>query len=104
MKRANTVSVRPFCILARLIFWAMIKTAIIVKHEDNTPVWYPYDGLAVSITVAKWLFELCGWRTSTSDLPELTYQTEEIEWIEGDDYFPTNNTRVSVLGALMFLN
>ncbi len=82
----------------------MIKTSIIIDIANNTPIWLPHEGLAVSVSIAKWLFKFCGWKREESNYPDLTCQVDEVDWADGDLYFPCETTQLWILGSKLHLN
>ena len=81
----------------------MIKTGIILKVEDNFPVWHKNEGFAKSFEVAEWIFKYCGWATE-SRFPSLAHCVAIENWPNGNVYFPGSAIEHWVLGERIILN
>ena len=81
----------------------MIKTAIILALDGNFPIWHKNDGFAKTKSVARWIFDFCGFKTDKS-YPDLCTQESVVEWEEGDAYFPSNPNELFILGSRLVLN
>ena len=74
----------------------MIRTQIILGFQNETPVFFPLEGLAVSKKVAYWLFSYCGWKSQKSGYPALYFLPEEpfiqeVEIEREEGYFYIDN-------------
>lgn len=84
----------------------MIKTQIIVGIEsDNKLVFHPYEGMAINMEIAKWLFKWSGWAKRGSAFPFVTIATEEEEFIIPENaIFFHDQSVICVLGIDAYLN
>lgn len=82
----------------------MITTYIALGEEENYPTWHKSTGLAKSLSIARWMFEFCGWKSPGKQFPDIGYVEEVVEWPEGDKYFPSIETELWVLGSCLQMN
>ena len=75
----------------------MVKMYFILGYENNEPMIMAHEGIAVSESVARWLFEFTGWKSTNSPFPQLTFTIEEEEQEEGYFYIH-NRDEIWVLG------
>jgi len=81
----------------------MVKSAIILEMQGKFPIWHRSDGFAKDVDTAVWIFKLCGWNRG-GEFPSLCVMVEEIDWEEGDRYFPNQHLCQWVLGLPVLMN
>ena len=84
----------------------MIKTQIVVGiGSDNRLVFHPYEGMAVNMEIAEWLFQLSGWAKRGAIFPFISIATEEEEFhIPENAIFFHDKSVICILGIDAYLN
>lgn len=81
----------------------MLQTAIIIGERNKILLWHPLEGFAKSVSVARWLFDFCGWN-SGQEYPDLAIVVSEIDCEELEGFFDYDHTQLFVLGSCLHLN